>query len=257
MPAPGAKPPGGARCLTTRPSPDPTVVRAPRRAAAPKPATAWTPPGVRDHGGRRRKGDVDLQRGNRCDGANAQDGAEHVPPRAGPAEAHEIACRQDVPAKRRRACGVVAHHRQAGAGDTQGREGAKAENQHRRQGDQRERAGAGHRAGVSILPVPRMTLASAFISQSRALPAKTTPESISAVSSAAPRPPSAPVDGAPEDQHDDGDGRRQSDDGVKHRVSLRIRKSLVRATNKACPRLVVCAWKRVPNICTGPKQRLR
>ena len=45
--------------------------------------------------------------------------------------------------------------------------------------------------GTSMLPVPRMTLASAFISQISTLPAKTTLEYFSAASSDPPRPPMA------------------------------------------------------------------
>ena len=46
-------------------------------------------------------------------------------------------------------------------------------------------------AGTSMLPVPRITLASAFMSHSSALPAKTTFEYSSAASSEPPSPPMA------------------------------------------------------------------
>jgi hypothetical protein len=42
-----------------------------------------------------------------------------------------------------------------------------------------------------MLPVPRITLASAFISHTSTLPAKTTSEYVMAASSEAPRPPIA------------------------------------------------------------------
>ena len=45
--------------------------------------------------------------------------------------------------------------------------------------------------GTSMLPVPRMTLASAFMSQTRTLPTKTTFEYASAASSEPPWPPIA------------------------------------------------------------------
>ena len=46
-------------------------------------------------------------------------------------------------------------------------------------------------AGTSMFPVPRITLASAFISQTSRLPAKTTFEYVMAASSEAPLPPIA------------------------------------------------------------------
>ena len=87
---------------------------------------------------------VGLHRGDRGDGAHAQDLAEQRPTQTRRPQAGDIAPGQDIPGEHRGAGGVEQEERHAAAGDAERREWADAEDQQRRQRHQHHDAHADH-----------------------------------------------------------------------------------------------------------------
>ena len=118
-----------------------------------------------------------LQRADRADRADAQDVGEHGPAQPREPEARpgcgRTGCTRPAPSGQRGG----EHDGHAAAGDAERGKRADAEDQAGRQRHQQHDADADRQAeGTNMLPVPRMTLASAFISHTSTLPANTTLE---------------------------------------------------------------------------------
>ena len=123
--------------------------------------------------------------------ADAQDAPERREAQGDQAKAEEGAAALDIEEHREAAGHVVEQHGEAAAGDAHSGDGADAEDEAGERGIRRTTPPQVTRPGVSILPVPRMTLARPLESQARTAPPKTTLEYWMAAARAGPSPPMA------------------------------------------------------------------